>query len=278
VKKGGKLPKEGWIMQRLKDRVAIITGSSSGFGRAIAKKFATEGARVVCSDIRKEPNPMGFEDDITVPTHEAIQKRGGEAIFVECDVTKSDQARNLIRAAADKFGKLDILVNNAGIYRFGKLFHEFTEEELDACYNVNVKGMFFCSQEAVKQFLKQGKGGNIINIVSTAGLGGYPRQAVYNISKAAAANLTNSLAIEYGRDGIRVNGICPCYCKTAMAREVYDDKEFAKGFAQSIPLGRWGETKDVADLAVFLASDESEFIHGDLIRVDGGERLSRYSV
>jgi len=260
-------------MQRLKDKVAIITGSSSGFGRAIAEKFAVEGAKVVCSDIRKDPNPQGFEDDITVPTHQVIQKRGGEAILVECDVSKADQVKNLIKDAVDNFGKLDIMVNNAGVYRVGKLFHEFTEEDLDACYNVNVKGMFFGSQEAVKQFLKQGKGGNIINIISVAGLGGYPRQAVYNISKAAAANLTNSLAIEYGREGIRVNGICPTYCKTSMTREVYADKEFAKAFAERIPLGRWGEAKDVADLAVFLASDESEFIHGDLIRVDGGERL-----
>jgi NAD(P)-dependent dehydrogenase (short-subunit alcohol dehydrogenase family) len=265
-------------MQRLKDKVAIITGSSSGFGRAIAEKFAEEGAKVVCSDIRKNPNPQGFEDDIAVPTHEVIQKRGGEAIFVMCDVTKSDQVRSLVKAAADKFGKLDIMVNNAGTARGGKLFHEFTEEDLDACYNVNVKGMFFGSQEAVKQFLKQGKGGNIINIVSTAGLGGYPRQAVYNISKAAAANLTNSLAIEYGRDGIRVNGICPTYCRTGLARELYDDPGLMKVLKDGIPLGRWGEAKDVADLAVFLASDESEFIHGDLIRVDGGERLSRYSV
>jgi NAD(P)-dependent dehydrogenase (short-subunit alcohol dehydrogenase family) len=265
-------------VQRLKDKVAIITGSSSGFGRAIAKKFAAEGARVVCSDVRKEPNPLGFEDDINVPTHEAIQKRGGKAIFVECDVTKSDQVRNLIKIAVDQFGRLDIMVNNAGTARGGKLFHEFTEEDLDACYNVNVKGMFFCSQEAVKQFLKQGKGGNIINIVSTAGLGGYPRQAVYNISKAAAANLTNSLAIEYGRHGIRVNGICPTYCKTGLARELYNDTGLMKVLEQGIPLGRWGEAKDIADLAVFLASDESEFIHGDLIPLDGGERLSRYSV
>ena len=170
------------------------------------------------------------------------------------------------------------MVNNAGVYRIGKLLHEFTEEDLDACYDVNVKGTFFCSQEAVKQFLKQGDGGNIINIISTAGLGGYPRQAVYNASKAAAANLTNSLAIEYGRDGIRVNGICPTYCRTSMTREVYDDIAFMQTFAESIPLKRWGEAKDVADLAVFLASEESGFIHGELIRVDGGERLSRYSI
>ena len=264
-------------MQRLGDRVAIITGSSSGFGRAIAIQFAAEGAKVVCSDIREEANPEGFEDDINRPTHVVIRENGGEAVFVPCDVTNPAQVKELIKAGVTHFSHLDIMVNNAGVYRTGKLFHEFTEADLDACYNVNVKGTFFGSQEAVKQFLRQGKGGNIINIISTAGLGAYPHQSVYNISKAAAANLTNSLAIEYGKDSIRVNGICPTYCRTSMTREVYDDSAFVNEFAESIPLRRWGEVKDVADLAVFLASDESSFIHGDLIRVDGGERLCRYS-
>jgi NAD(P)-dependent dehydrogenase (short-subunit alcohol dehydrogenase family) len=265
-------------MERLKGKVAIITGSSSGFGRAIAEKFAKEGAKVVCSDINQQADRKGFENDAQTTTDEAIKKAGGEAIFVKGDVTKSKDMEALVKAAVKKFGKLDIMVNNAGIYRGGKLMHEFSEADLDACLNVNVKGVFFGSQEAVKQFLKQGKGGNIINIVSTAGLGGYPRQSVYNISKGAAANLTNSLAVEYGRDQIRVNGICPTYAKTALTRDLYDDKDFDQSFVKSIPLGRWGETKDVADLAVFLASDESSYIHGDLIKVDGGERLSRYSV
>jgi NAD(P)-dependent dehydrogenase (short-subunit alcohol dehydrogenase family) len=264
-------------MQRLKDKVAIVTGSSSGFGRAIATRFGAEGARVVCADVIEKPNPQGFEDDITTATHEKIRQGGGEAIFITCDVTSLNQVKGMMKTTVDAFGKLDVMVNNAGVVRGGKLFHEFTEDDLDACYRVNVKGTFFCSQEAVKQFLKQG-GGNIINIISTAGLGGYPRQSPYNISKAAEANLTNSLAIEYGRSGIRVNGICPTFCKTSMARDIYSDDTFAKAIAESIPLGRWGEAGDVATMAVFLASDESEFIHGTLIPVDGGERLSRYSV
>jgi NAD(P)-dependent dehydrogenase (short-subunit alcohol dehydrogenase family) len=265
-------------MERLKGKVVIVTGSSSGFGRAIALKFAAEGAKVVCSDLKPDADQKGFENDIQIPTDKAITATGEEAIFVKCDVTKSKDVKALVKAAIDKFGKLDVMVNNAGIYRGGKLTHEFSEEDLDACFNVNVKGSFFGAQEAVKQFLKQGNGGNIINIVSTAGLGGYPNQSVYNISKGAAANLTNSLAVEYGRDKVRVNGICPTYCKTALTRDLYDDKAFDNTFVESIPLGRWGETKDVADLAAFLASDESDYIHGDLIKVDGGERLSRYSV
>jgi NAD(P)-dependent dehydrogenase (short-subunit alcohol dehydrogenase family) len=265
-------------MSRLKDKVGVITGSSSGFGRAIAIAFARNGAKVVCSDIHREANAGGFEEDLKVPTDDVIRNAKGQAFFVKCDVTKLSDVASLVKAAVDKFGRLDIMVNNAGIYRGGKLLHEMTEEELDVCYNVNVKGTFFGAQEAVKQFLKQGKGGNIINIVSTAGLGGHPKQSVYNTSKGAAANLTRCLAIEYGQDKIRVNGICPTYCKTSLTRAFYDDKDFDKLFVESIPLKRWGEAKDVAELAIFLASDESSYIHGDLIKVDGGEQLCRYAV
>ena len=265
-------------MERLKDKVAIITGSSSGFGRAIAVKFSMEGAKVVCSDIKREPDIRGFEENKNISTDELILRSGREAIFVKCDVTKLGEVKSLIEAAVNKYGKIDIIVNNAGIYRGGKLAHEFSEEDLDLCYQVNVKGTFFCAQEAIKQFLKQGKGGNIINIVSTAGLQGHPRQSVYNTSKGAVANLTRCLAIEYGRNKIRVNGICPTYCVTALTRDLYDNEEFRKNFEKSIPLGRWGTAEDVANLALFLASDESDYIHGDLIRLDGGETLCRYSV
>lgn len=265
-------------MGRLEGEVAVVTGASSGFGRGIARAFAAEGAKVVVSDVREELTEGGFEEDPDLTTVEAIEKEGGEAIYVGCDVTKQDQVRDLVKAAVDRFGRLDIMVNNAGIYRGGKLTHEFTEEDLDACFNVNVKGTFFGAQEAVKQFLEQGDGGNIINLVSTAGLGGHPNQSVYNTSKGAQANLTRCLAIEYGEKGIRVNGICPTYAKTALTRQLFDDKDFDEAFKQSIPLKRWGEVEDIAQLAVFLASDESSYIHGDLVRVDGGETLSRYSV
>ena len=127
-------------------------------------------------------------------------------------------------------------------------------------------------------FLEQGRGGNIVNIVSTAGLQGHPKQSVYNISKGAAANLTRCLAIEYGRDKIRVNGICPTYAKTSLTRALFDDKDFDKVFTDAIPLKRWGEVADIANLAIFLGSDESSYIHGDLIRIDGGETLCRFSV
>lgn len=265
-------------MGRLEGKVAVVTGASSGFGRGIARAFAAEGARVVVSDLHDNPSEGGFEEDSGLTTVEAIEKDGGEAIYVTADVTRQDQVQKLISEAIEQFGRLDVMVNNAGIFRGGKFMHEFTEEDLDACYTVNVKGTWFGAQEAVKRFLEQGDGGNIINLVSTAGLGGHPKQSVYNTSKGAQANLTRCLAIEYGEQGIRVNGICPTYAKTALTRELFDDKDFDQAFTESIPLKRWGEVEDISNLAVFLASDESNYIHGDLVRVDGGETLSRYSV
>lgn len=266
------------MTNRLKNKVAIITGSSSGFGRGIAMAYALQGAKVIVSDIHEEPNQGGFEDNPLLSTAAAIEKAGGQAHYVACDVTQQDQVAHLVEQAVKQYGGLDIMVNNAGIYRAGKLAHEFSVEDLDACWNVNVKGSWFGAQEAIKVFLKQGRGGNIVNIVSTAGLQGHPKQSVYNISKGAAANLTRCLAIEYGQNNIRVNGICPTYAKTSLTRALFDDKDFDKTFTDMIPLKRWGEVDDVANLAVFLASDESSYIHGDLIRVDGGETLCRFSV
>jgi NAD(P)-dependent dehydrogenase (short-subunit alcohol dehydrogenase family) len=265
-------------MPRLQDKVVIVTGSSSGFGRGIAKMCAAEGAKIVVSDVHEKPNTGGFEGDADLTTVKAIEKADGRAIYVNCDVTKSDEVANLVAETVNAFGRLDVMINNAGVYRNGKRLHEFSEADLDFCFNVNAKGTFFGSQEAIKQFLSQGDGGVIVNLVSTAGLQGHPNQSVYNISKGAQANLTRCLAIEYGKDGIRVNGICPTYAKTSLTRELFDDKDFDQVFTDSIPLKRWGEVEDVANLAVFLASDESSYIHGDLIKVDGGETLCRYSV
>ena len=265
-------------MKRLQEKVIVVTGSSSGFGRGIAKACAAEGAKLVISDVHENPNTGGFEEDAQLTTVEAIRKAGGQAVYVSCDVTKSDQVANLIAAGVNAFGRIDVMINNAGVYRNGKRLHEFSEADLDLCFDVNAKGTFFGSQEAIKQFLAQGDGGVIINLVSTAGLQGHPNQSVYNISKGAQANLTRCLAIEYGKDGIRVNGICPTYAKTSLTRELFDDKDFDQIFTDSIPLKRWGEVDDIANLAVFLASDESTYIHGDLIKVDGGETLCRYSV
>lgn len=268
---------------RLSNKVVVITGAASGFGRESALLFAQHGASVVVADIIEKPLAGGFEDDLETPTAEAISAKGGRAVFVRCDVTKKSDTDAAVASAVDNYGRLDVMFNNAGIYRGGNLMDQFSEADLDACFNVNVKGTFFGTQSAVEQFRKQGLGahnlrGNILNLVSTAGLQGHPMQSVYNISKGAQANLTRCAAIEYGQEGIRVNGICPTYAKTALTRELFNDMDFMKEFADSVPMKRWGEMEDVANLALFLASDESSYIHGDLVRIDGGETLCRYSV
>jgi NAD(P)-dependent dehydrogenase (short-subunit alcohol dehydrogenase family) len=271
-------------MPRLQNKVVVITGASSGFGRASALLFAAEGASIVVADVTEKTNAKGFEDDLEHPTADLIRNNGGKAAFVKCDVTKADDVDAAVAAAVKNCGRLDVMFNNAGIYRGGKLMDQFTEADLDVTFNVNVKGTFFGVQSAVRQFRKQdknpttGQRGVIVNLVSTAGLQGHPNQSVYNISKGAQANLVRCAAIEYGQEGIRVNGICPTYAKTALTRDLYDNMEFMRTFEESVPLKRWGETDDVAKLALYLASDESSYVHGDLIRIDGGETLCRYSV
>ncbi len=271
-------------MPRLQDKVICITGASSGFGRASALLFAAEGASIIVADVTEATNTKGFEDDLEQSTVDAITKKGGKAVFVKCDVTKGADVDAAVEAAVKNYSRLDVMFNNAGIYRAGKLMDEITEEDLDATFNVNVKGTFFGVQSAVRQFRKQdkhektGQRGIIINLISTAGLQGHPKQSVYNISKGAAANLTRCAAIDYGQEGIRVNGICPTFVKTAMTRDLYDQMEFMQSIVESNPLKRWGERDDVANLALFLASDESSYIHGDLISVDVGETLCRFSV
>ncbi|KAH0001432.1 hypothetical protein KCU78_g14872, partial [Aureobasidium melanogenum] len=271
-------------MSRLQNKVVLITGGSSGLGRASAILFASEGATVIVADVTEKALAGGFESDNDQTTADVIKSKGGQAIFVQCDVTKESQVTAAVEAAVHNFGRLDIMFNNAGIYRGGKLMDQFTEEDLDITFNVNVKGTFFGTQAAVRQFRKQeinpatGQRGVIVNLVSTAGLQGHPSQSVYNISKGAQANLTRCAAIEYGPEGIRVNGICPTYAKTALTRTLFDNMDFMRTFADSVPLKRWGETTDVARLALYLAGDESSYVHGDLVRIDGGETLCRYSV
>ncbi len=258
------------LCSHLKGKVAIVTGASSGFGRAIAKAFADQGAKVVCSDLRKEARPEGYEQDIALSTDEAIRKAGGDAIFVKCDVTKESEVEALVAAAVQKYGKLDIMMNNAGVFTHMAKIHECTEEEYDFTMGANAKGVWNGSKHGIAQMLKQGKGGRIINLVSIGGLVGLANEPAYTASKGAAANLTRTLAIDYGPDGITVNGICPNFAATAMCRPYYDDPEVKKFLEDITPLKRWVTAEEVAALAVFLASDDAAFITGVNLPIDGG--------
>lgn len=253
-------------------KVFAITGASTGLGRGIAVAAARAGMRVVAADLTDAARPGNFDERPELSTQALIESEGGEALFVRCDVARQADADGLVAAAVERFGRLDVLVNNAGVWRGGR-FHEIREADFDACWNVVAKGSWLTSQAAVRQFLAQGQGGCIINVVSTAGLRGHGGQSAYNVAKAAQANLTRVLAMEYGPAGIRVNAICPTNVKTAMSRGGFEQAQYRDGVSRAIPLGRWGEITDVAEMALFLASDAASFVTGALIPLDGGETL-----
>lgn len=259
---------------QLGNQAAIVTGASSGFGREIATSFADEGASVVCADIRETPREGGYEDNPDLSTPELIEQNGGEAMFVHCDVTDSDDVATAVERCVDTYSGLDIMMNNAGIYPPNGRLHERSIEDLEKAFEVNAMGVWHGSKQAVMQFLEQESGGNIINLVSTAGLFGWQNQLAYNASKGAAKQITETLATEYGPDGIRANAICPGFAPTALTSELYEIEDFKQHIIETTPYGdRWVSPTDVANVAVFLASEESRFITGQCHVVDGGHSL-----
>ena len=242
---------------KLKDKVAIITGAGQGIGKEIALAFAREGAKVVVTDI------TGKEKEVA----EEIKKMEREAIAVKVDVSKMEDAKKMAEEALKSFGRIDILVNNAGIYPF-KPFVEMTESDWDKVINVNLKGTFNCTKAVVETMIKQ-KYGKIINITSIAGtVVGFPQLTHYCASKAGITGFTRALALELAPYGINVNAIAPGPIETpgtmVLGKEAYEN------FKKLIPIGRWGKPEDIASLAVFLASDESSNITGQVIVSDGG--------
>ena len=248
-------------MKRLQDKVAIITGSRRGIGRGIALAFAKEGCKVVVSDY--------VEDKDGKNTANEIKKLGSDAIFVKADVSKEKDVKNLVGKAVKKFGKLNIMVNNAGIVSFGTA-DTLTEKDWDKVINVNLKGVFFGTKYAAKQMLKQGKGGRIINISSIAGLVGFPGISAYCASKGGVTEFTREAALDYASKGITVNAVNPGVIETDMTKGMIEDKETSKNLLENTPVGRFGNPEDIGNAAVFLALDESSFITGHNLVVDGG--------
>lgn len=255
-------------MMSLDGKVAIVTGSGNGIGRAIARAMAAAGAKVVVSDL--------LEDD-GERTVQEITDSGGSAIFVATDVSDAEQAQNLIETAVTTFGGLDILVNNAGTSGGYARLHEIEPKDFDRVVNVNLRGTFLCSKYAIPHFLAQ-KDGRIVNIASTYGLVGAPNSPAYCASKAAIINLTRQLAVDYGPDRIRVNAICPGYIDTSLGRrrstmspeqiaEASARREKAAGMQ---PLGRQAQPSEVASVALFLAGGGASFMTGSVVTVDGG--------
>lgn len=254
------------IADRHTDRTVIVTGGSSGIGRGISTRFGEEGANVVVADVRREPKSgQYFETDVERPTDEVIREEtSGDAIFHETDVSEPEQVQNLVERTVQEFGGIDVLVNNAGIFVAGDS-QEITTDEWNDVIGVDLDGTFYCSKYAIPELVETS--GHIINIGSvnsSEGGGGPP----YAAAKGAIPNLTRDLAVELGDEAVNVNAICPGFVKTAI--QDYQTKESMRRQLDQTLLPDGADPADIGDVAVFLASDEASFIHGQSIYVDGG--------
>ena len=245
---------------RLEGKVAFISGGARGMGAAEARLFAREGARV------------GFGDLLEDEGHQVeaeINERGSDALFMRLDVSSESDWQRAISATVDRFGRLDILVNNAGIAMPGNLL-ETAVEDWDRLMDVNTKGVFLGMKTAIPE-MRKARGGAIVNIASISGMIGRPLiNPGYNASKAAVRLLTKSVAIQYAKDGIRVNTVLPGPTRTALTTDLEADPEKFQLYLSGIPLGRFGEPEDIAEGVLFLASDAASFVTGAELVMDGG--------
>ena len=248
---------------RLKDKVAIITGAGSGIGRASAIKFAQEGAKVVAVDIQKD----GCDETVR-----SILADGGAATALHADVTDTAAVRRMVRTAVESYGRLDILFNNAGISIRGTIL-ELDEEDYDRLFAVNVKAVFLGCKEAIPVMKSQG-GGVILNTASQLAIVGIEESVVYPATKGAVIQLTRCLALDHGRDGIRVNSLCPGPIDTPLSRlnreQSGDPEATLRSRLSNIPMGRLGMPQEMANVAAFLCSDEASFVTGATVLADGG--------
>jgi NAD(P)-dependent dehydrogenase (short-subunit alcohol dehydrogenase family) len=242
-----------------KNKVALVTGGSFGIGRATAIAFAKKGARVAISD--------WVEDDETL---NEIKASGGEAFFIKCDVSKSDEVQAMVAKTISMFGRLDYAFNNAGIEGISASSQDCTEENWDKTIGINLKGAWLCMKYEIPEMLKMGKG-VIINCASIAGLVGFPGLPAYVASKHGMIGLTKTSALECAKLGIRVNAVCPGAIKTPMIdRLTGNKKEAEEQFAGMEPIGRLGNPEEVANAVLWLCSDEASFVTGHAMAVDGG--------
>lgn len=262
------------MSDRLHDKVAVVTGSSSGNGRAIALALAAEGATVVCSDIRREAREGGYETDNDVATDELIVARGGKSLYVNADAGDYASMEGLVSTAVGSYGRLDVMVNNAGIFTGLHTIVEETEDEYDATMRINAKSVWLGAKLAIRQMLTQepvgGSRGRVVNIASIGGLVGLAAEPGYCAAKGAVVNLTRQLAVDFAPHRINVNAICPGFLATAMVRPFLDDPELNRVLHSKSPWPELGTAEDVAKAAVFLSCDESRWATGSMLTVDGG--------
>ena len=245
-------------MKRIAGKVAIVTGAGSGIGRETAILFAREEARVVVSDCVAEAGEEAVR---------RIRESGGEAIFIKADVSRASDAERLVSETIAKYGQLDILVNSAGILGEVAPVGDATEENWDRVISVNLKSVFLCLKYAVREMVKSG-GGVIISSASTMGLVGLPGNTAYSVSKGGIIQFTKAMALEYAANNIRVNCICAGWIDTPMNENL--EERIIKWTVRETPMGRLGRPEEIAQAALYLASDESSFVTGTALVVDGG--------
>ena len=246
---------------RLDGKVALVTGAGSGIGKASAVTIAKEGAKVVVSDVVTDSG----EETVRI-----IEDAGGEAIFVNADVSVADEVEALVKVAVETYGRLDCAHNNAGIVGPVANTHEYPEEAWDDVIRVNLKGVWLCMKYEIAQMLRQG-GGSIVSTSSAAGLVGHPWQTAYVASKHGVNGLTKVAALENAKLGIRVNAVCPGIVRTPrIERYIADKPGWIEGFIEQEPVGRLGESEEIAEAVVWLCSDAASFVTGHLMQVDGG--------
>lgn len=253
---------------KLKEKVAIIAGGTKGIGLGIAIEFAREGAKVVIGGRNEATGADGVE---------AIREAGGEGLFVPCDVSRMRDLENIVKRTVEVFGRLDIYVANAGVNDSNKThFLDITPEQYDWIMDINLKGMFFGGQLAARQMVKQGGGGVLINMSSVNAYLGLDAQVVYTTSKGGIQQLTKVQAVALAPHGIKVNAIAPGPIDTELMRRVGSDKQLMDTILSRTPIGRIGTPKECGRLAVFLASEDSDFIFGQSIYIDGGRGFQAF--
>ena len=251
------------MIHNMEGKVALVTGASSGIGRASALAFAQQGAKVI---VNADVNVKGGEETVHI-----IEEAGGQATFIKADVSVAAEVEAMVMKAIEIYGRLDYAHNNAGISPRSIALIDYTEEDWDRIVNINLKGMWLCMKYEIPQMLKQGKGA-IVNTGSVGSLGAIPNALGYIVSKHGVLGLTKAAAVEYAKAGIRINAVCPGVIATPMIERNYGKESEAARMSQR-PIERLGTTEEIAEAVVWLCSDAASFVIGHAMVVDGGKTI-----
>jgi len=249
------------MTKELEGKVGLVTGGTSGIGRETAVLFAKAGVKVVVAGRRER------EGNETI---ELVRAAGGEGLFQKADVSKASEVEALIQKAVERFGRLDLAFNNAGIEGVWVPIIRQSEEDWDRTININLKGVWLCLKYEIKQMLKQGGGGSIVNMASVTGLVGGAGAAAYSASKHGVVGLTKSAALETARSGIRINAVCPAVIETPMGERLFGAPAVHKSVVGLHPIGRFGRPAEIAEAVVWMCSDRASFMTGQSLILDGG--------